>query len=152
MITLEEAQAEFTELRGLADTGQSLAVVKERIARLYLEICRKQLRKCKCKNVLEDALAEIYATIQKYKRNMDTYTAKARLVNGVVLHVGAKVYTNANLTDEVARQFLAQFPQRKDWFTSLPEMAAKSEPAAEVVEAAPSPTPKKSKKSKKRKS
>lgn len=151
--TLEEAQAELSELRGLADTGQSLAVVKERIARLYLDVCRKQLRKCKCKNVLEDALAEIYATIQKYKRNMDTYTAKARLVNGVVLHVGAKVYTNANLTDEVARQFLAQFPQRKDWFTSLPDdEAAKAEPVAEVVEAAPSPTPKKSKKSKKRKS
>ena len=150
--TLEEAQAEFTELRGLADAGQSLAVVKERIARLYLAVCRKQLRKCKCKNVLEDALAEIYATIQKYKRNMDTYTAKARLVNGVVLHVGAKVYTNANLTDEVARQFLAQFPQRKDWFTSLPDVAAKAEPAAEVVEVAPAATPKKAKKSKKRKS
>ena len=140
-----EAQAELSELRGLADAGQSLAVVKGRIQRLYTEVCRKQLRKCKCKNVLEDALVEIYLTLKRYKNDMNAFNSKARLVNGVVLHVGAKVYTNANLTDDVARQFLAQFPQRKDWFASLPE-EVKAEPKAE--EAA---TPKAAKKSKKRK-
>ena len=145
----DEAQAELNELRGLADAGQSLAVVKGRIQRLYTEVCRKQLRKCKCKNVLEDALIEIYLTLKRYKNDMNAFNSKARLVNGVVLHVGAKVYTNANLTDDVARQFLAQFPQRKDWFASLPEEPEKVK--AEEPKAEEAATPKATKKSKKRK-
>lgn len=80
---------------------------------------------------------------------MNAFNSKARLVNGVVLHVGAKVYTNANLTDDVARQFLAQFPQRKDWFASLPEEPEKVKEEPKAEEAA---TPKAPKKSKKRKS
>ena len=50
--------------------------------------------------------------------------AKARLVNGVVLQVGGTHYTNANLTDEVARAFLSAFPMRKDWFAELPPAEA----------------------------
>lgn len=63
--------------------------------------------------------------------------AKARLVNGVVLQVGGVHYTNANLTDEVARTFLSAFPMRKDWFAVLPpaEVPEKqSEPKAEDAE------------------
>ena len=52
---------------------------------------------------------------------MDKINTHARLVNGVVLPWNGNHYTNANLTDKVAREFLAAFPQRRDWFAVLPE-------------------------------
>ena len=129
-MTEHEAQAELMILRGLADSGNDLALVRERIDRLYWEVCRKHLRHCRCKNVEKDALLEIYAKLKfNTKTNTTMAQAKARLVNGVVIRVGGTHYTNANLTDEVARQFLEVFPQRKDWFAVLP-----SEPKEDTPE------------------
>lgn len=60
--------------------------------------------------------------------------AQARLVNGVVLQWKGNHYTNTNLTDEVAREFLASFPQRKDWFEVLPSATTAKAVSAEVAE------------------
>ena len=84
---------------------------------------------------------------------------QAKLVNGVVLQWKGNHYTNNNLTDDVAREFLATFPQRKDWFAELPsattdkQVAAEvaNEPSAEVSAETEPTTPKKKKTSKKRK-
>ena len=152
-MTLEEAQAELNELRGLAQNKQDLSFLKERISDLYWQVCHKTLRKCNCKNVLQDALFEIYAKL-KNKDTMANINSNARLVNGVVLQWENKHYTNANLTDEVAQAFLAKFPQRKDWFAILPETPKKSEEIApkEVESESKSvAAPKKKKPSKKRK-
>ena len=69
---------------------------------------------------------------------MENIESKARLVNGVVLKVDNNHYTNANITDDVARKFLAAFPQRKDWFAVLPAEVkdAKVESSAEAVKEA----------------
>jgi len=84
---------------------------------------------------------------------------QAKLVNGVVLQWKGNHYTNNNLTDEVAREFLAAYPQRKDWFAELPSATTDKQVAAEVAnepsaegsaETEPT-TPKKKKTSKKRK-
>lgn len=85
--------------------------------------------------------------------------AQARLVNGVVLQWKGNHYTNNNLTDEVAREFLASFPQRKDWFAELPSATTDkqvvaevaNEPSAEVSAETEPTTPKKKKSAKKRK-
>lgn len=90
---------------------------------LYEAVCRKTLRKCNCKNVLQDALLEIYAKLNHYNKHMEEYKSQAKLVNGVVLQVNGNHYTNANITDEVAREFLDMYPQRKDWFSELPSAA-----------------------------
>lgn len=60
-MTEQEAQAELMILRGLAEGGGDLALVRERVDRLYWAVCRKHLRTCKCKNVEKDALLEIYS-------------------------------------------------------------------------------------------
>lgn len=79
--------------------------------------------------------------------------AKARLVNGVVLQVGGIHYTNANLSDEVARAFLSAFPMRKDWFAELPPAEVKedaenvAEKPADEVKVEEQPTAPKEKKS-----
>ena len=66
--------------------------------------------------------------------------AQARLVNGVVLKWQGNHYTNANLTDEIARQFLDVFPMRKDWFSVLPPAEEKED--AENVAEMPADEPK----------
>ena len=157
-MTDQEAQAELMILRGLATSGHDLALVRERIDRLYWAVCRKHLRKCRCKNVEKDALLEIYAKLM-YHHKINKTMAQAKLVNGVVLKWQGNHYTNANLTDEVAREFLASFPQRKDWFAELPsastakEVTAEvaNEPSAEVSAENEPTTPKKKKTAKKRK-
>ena len=80
-----------------------------------------------------DALVEIYAKL-RFNTKTNTKMAKAKLVNGVVIRVGGTHYTNANLTDEVARQFLEVFPMRKDWFAVLPSATTAKEVTAEVAE------------------
>ena len=154
----QEAQAELMILRGLATSGHDLALVRERIDRLYFAVCGKHLRKCRCKNVEKDALLEIYAKLM-YQRKSNKKMAQAKLVNGVVLKWQGNHYTNANLTDEVAREFLSAFPMRKDWFAALPSASTEKQVVAEVAEmpsAEVSPkseptTPKKKKTAKKRK-
>ena len=84
---------------------------------------------------------------------------QAKLVNGVVLQWQGNHYTNANLTDEVARDFLTAYPMRKDWFAELPSASTAKEVTAEVAEspsneekAEKQPTaPKKKKNARKRK-
>ena len=157
-MTDQEAQAELMILRGLASSGNDLALVRERIDRLYWAVCRKHLRKCRCKNVEKDALLEIYAKLM-YQRKSNKKMAQAKLVNGVVLKWQGNHYTNANLTDEVAREFLSAFPIRKDWFAVLPSASTEKQVVAEVAEmpsAEVSPeseptTPKKKKTARKRK-
>lgn len=134
-MTYSEAEAELTILRGLAEGGGDLALVNERIARLYSAVCHKTIRRCNCNNKYRDALYEIYYTLKSYENNMEEFNTTARLVNGVVLFVDGKHYSNSNLTDEVARTFLARFPQRKNWFSVLPAEAPEKqgEPKAEDV-------------------
>jgi hypothetical protein len=154
----QEAQAELMILRGLATSGHDLALVRERIDRLYWAVCRKHLRKCRCKNVEKDALLEIYAKLM-YQRKSNKKMAQAKLVNGVVLKWQGNHYTNANLTDEVAREFLSAFPVRKDWFAVLPSATTEKQvvaevaemPSAEVEPEKGTATPKKKKSAKKRK-
>lgn len=157
-MTDQEAQAELMILRGLAEGGGDLALVRERVDRLYWAVCRKHLRTCKCKNVEKDALLEIYAKL-RYHIKTNTTMTQAKLVNGVVLQWKGNHYTNANLTDEVAREFLAMFPQRKDWFEILPSATTDkqvvaevaNEPSAEVSAENEPTTPKNKKKGAKRK-
>lgn len=157
-MTEHEAQAELMILRGLASSGNDLALVKERIDRLYWAVCHKHLRTCKCKDKYKDALMEIYAKLMYHKKT-NTNMAHSRLVNGVVLQWKGAHYTNANLTDEVAREFLASFPQRKDWFAELPSATTDkqvvaevvNEPSAEVSAETEPTTPKKKKTARKRK-
>ena len=157
-MTDQEAQAELMILRGLASSGNDLALVKERIDRLYWAVCRKHLRKCNCRDKYRDALLEIYSKLM-YHQKTNTTMAQAKLVRGVVLQWKSNHYTNSNLTDEVARDFLTAFPQRKDWFEILPSATTDkqvvaevaNEPSAEVSAENEPATPKKKKSAKKRK-
>ena len=135
-MTLLEAQAELKELRGLAQSGVDLAQYRERISALYRAVCNKTIRKCNCRDKYRDALLEIYSILKMYKndKDMEKTKATAKLVKGVIIFIDGAHYTNNNLTDEVAREFLARFPQRKDWFEVLPSATTEKQVVAEVAE------------------
>lgn len=87
------------------------------ISELYLYVFGREIRKCNCKDKYKDALIEIL----NYLTTHETMSI-ARLKKGVLLNVfGEGVYTNANLTDEVAREYLAKYPANEYMFEVLPE-------------------------------
>lgn len=135
-MTIEDAKKELELLLRWENTTS--AEFSQRVRALYSFVTGKELRKCKCKDILSDALIEINSRLYpiKFKKNMEK--GDARLVRGVVLQIDSNHYTNANITDEVAREFLKRFPQRKDWFEVLPSATTEKEVVAEVAE-----TPKK---------
>lgn len=137
---IDDIRRELQTLQGHSQQGD-LASYRADVERLYNIVTGQTLRKCNCKDILEDALIEI-----NYKLKKRTEMAKARLLNGVVLWFNRKPYTNANLTDKVARDFLAQFPMRTDWFDILPPAEEEKKEDAPQTEEKVKKTNKKAKK------
>lgn len=137
------ARARFEELRGGSISGP--ASYKEAVDALYFEVCGKHLPDCNCKNKVDDALIEIYYYLNK-KNIGEIMNKTARLCKGaVLLHVpgfDGVAYNNTNLTDEVARAYLAARPDHASLFEALPE-----DPKEETAEeATPAPVKKTRKK------
>lgn len=133
----------INKLRGWAN--DSPAHFLSEFEPLYKSILRKDIPACKCPDKIRDAVLELYSFINKHQNNMDKITnTKARLRMGCVLyHVKgfSGIYTNANLTDDVARAFIEQRPDKKNWFETLPDPATAEpetvqpvKPAADVNE------------------
>lgn len=133
-MTATEARQELEELVAVGNPATNS--YKLRVRTLYEEVTGKQLRNCNCKDIYTDAIAEIYTKLKQPNARIMS-NSRAKLVMGVVLQHNGNHYTNANITDKVAREFLAEFPQRKDWFATLPAEEKDSEantPKAEVGE------------------
>lgn len=87
------------------------------IAEIYKSLLGKEIRNCSCRHRYSDALEEICLTL-KIKPKMKKYLLKA----GVIIWIGTTVYSNANLTDEVAEEYLKRFPEaREKEFQSWPK-------------------------------
>lgn len=133
----EQIAAKAKELAGhLSENGESgLLSYRADIERLYWLVCRKALRRCNCRNVLSDAVIEINVQIKK------GYTmTRATLKAGAVIQYKGGIYTNANITDEVAQAYLADFPKRAGLFSVLPPEKAVTEEVAAPVESDTAPT------------
>lgn len=91
---------------------------------LYRKFLGREIPLCKCKNRLHDATIELYIYIKKNYKTMDKITTRtAQLKSGCVLRNVPNYkgfFTNANLTDEVARAFLAKYPNKDIYFAVLP--------------------------------
>ena len=122
----------------IAASGGGLSAFKEEIEELYKRVTNKTLRFCNCPDKYKDALIEIEIYYKRMERNVT-----ATLRGGIVLQYKGETYTNANITDEVAREFLSDFPGRTDWFIKLP-----AEPKAEEPETVEKPKTKSKSKAK----
>lgn len=93
---------------------------QEAIERLYYEVLGKPMRACRCPDKWRDAVLEIHSYIKKHGKMKEKSNYKLRA--GVILQVAgsSEVYTNDNLTDEVAAEFLKAHPNAAGRFETIP--------------------------------
>lgn len=148
-MTYEEALARVEELRGRINAPFSLED-KGEIARLYPEIVGKPFRKTACRRCYQDAVIEMAVKLRKEQKMREkcNYHMRAGFIIRCGDFDGGEIYTNANLTDDVARRYLERFPQKRAMFDRIPEGSAEtpaeSDKPAERASVQPSKkTPKK---------
>lgn len=119
-MTYNDALELVSELRTRFDSGFSSSD-KSNIELLYRKVLRKDFVKTSCNDCYRDAVIEIYSYLKKEgkMKNKCDYSLK----NGVLLQVfgSNEMYTNANLTNEAAENFLRKNPQGENLFAHLPE-------------------------------
>lgn len=116
----QEALNMVDDLKTRFDAGFSESD-KESIIELYSEVLRKELKKTNCNDCYRDALIEVYNYLRTEK-NMKEKCAYS-LLAGVIIQdfENGKVYTNANLTEVVAEDYLKRFPKQIQMFAKYPD-------------------------------
>lgn len=145
-MTYEEALRETEQLKAHLQGAFSVNE-KERIHALYSAVLRKTLKVTSCQRCYHDALIEIILYLRKEgKMKEETqYGLRAGFIIHSSLFHNGKIYTNDNLTDEVAEEYLAMFPDKRPMFSRIPE------PKEEPNQAPIADEPKKVKNKKKKK-
>lgn len=119
MLTFSETMAVLLEMRGRYDDGFSSTdrlFIKDTYAFLFGE----QIKNSSCSNCYRDAYILIYSKLKK--EGIMPKEKKFILLNGVLLHaLNGQVFTNANLTDEIAMDALNENANRLDLFAKYPE-------------------------------
>lgn len=91
------------------------------IEKMYTAVLGCQIRTCNCSEKWRDAVIEMYVYLKKNSKmhTKSQYILKA----GVVIQPDgmSDVYTNANLTDAVAAEFLKKYPAAKGLFEKIPD-------------------------------
>ena len=125
-MTYEEAVALCDGLRTRVDEPFAPSD-KATIERLYAEAVGRDFRPTSCQMCYHDALIEIYHTLKRNRKMAEKCNYRLRagyLINSPTFRGGA-IYSNDNLTDEVAEEFLTAFPERVDMFQQLPKAEEK---------------------------
>ena len=120
LMTLEQAKTLTNDLRGRFNAPFS-SFDKQSIAQLYYEVLGKEFKPTTCQQCYHDALIEIYLYLKRENKMKAKCNYRMRagfIINCPTFHNGT-VYTNANLTDEVAEEYIAAFPQNADLFQRL---------------------------------
>lgn len=108
-------------LEELRECGTLSSSDKLDIELMYREVFGKDFVKTSCNNCYHDAVIEMYIHLKKTgkMKEKSNYTLK----NGVVLQKefgSGDMYTNANLTDEFAENYLADNPKGIMFFSGFP--------------------------------
>lgn len=118
---LSEAKQILKELRGRFDSPYSSSD-KSTIEDLYFEVLGKTFRPTSCQQCYHDAVIEMYCYIKK--NNSMAEKSNYRLKAGIIINCpnfqGGKIYTNDNLMDKVASDFLKMFPEQVSIFQKVP--------------------------------
>lgn len=105
---------ELEDIKARFDKSGALSPDDKIFIESYFErITQKGFSKRGCNSCYADAFIEMYTHYKKYGIKI---MGKFKLKRGVVLHFGNKVYTNANLTDEIAEKYLKEFPKQEKLF------------------------------------
>lgn len=131
-MTYEEATAKVEELKARFDSPFD-ATDKAVIETLYFEVTRKRFVPTTCQQCYHDALIEIYLKLKKEKAMPKTcnYAMKAGFIISCPDFYHGKIFTNENLTDKVAHEYLTKYPHMESYFQKIPsdELENKQPPA-----------------------
>ena len=145
-MTYNEALDRVEELRGHGNAPFSVEQ-KRLIANLYPEIMGKPFRRTACQRCYHDAVIEMAVKLRKEQKMREKCDYHMR--NGFIIRCGdfdnGQIYTNANLTNDVARRYLERFPNKRVMFDRMPEEQAETpaEATKEPSEASVQPSNKK---------
>lgn len=132
-MTYEEATAKVGELKARFDSPFD-ATDKAVIETLYLEVTRKRFVPTTCQQCYHDALIEIYLKLKKEKAMPKTcnYAMKAGFIISCPDFYHGKIFTNENLTDKVAHEYLTKYPHMESYFQKIPsdELIENKQPPA----------------------
>lgn len=119
-MSVDDAILRLTELRGRVNSGLS-SMEKAEVARLYGEVLGKEFKPTSCRDCYRDAIIEMML----YLRKNGAMKEKSRyvLLNGAIIREfgTGKVYSNANLTDKVAEDWLRKYPNQIRMFAAYPD-------------------------------
>lgn len=131
-MTYKEATAKVVELKARFDSPFD-ATDKAVIETLYFEVTRKRFVPTTCQQCYHDALIEIYLKLKKEKAmpKQCNYVMKAGFIISCPDFYNGKIFTNENLTDKVAHEYLTKYPQMEKYFQKIPseELIENKQPA-----------------------
>lgn len=120
------------ELRGRMSAPFSIED-KQLIARLYPEITGRTFHKTACRRCYQDAVIEMAVKLRKDQKMKEKCNYHMRA--GFIIRCGdfddGEIYTNANLTNDVAKRYLERFPNKRNMFDRIPEEPAETPAVAE---------------------
>lgn len=132
-MTYKEATAKVSELKARFDSPFD-ATDKAVIETLYFEVTRKRFVPTTCQQCYHDALIEIYLKLKKEKAMPKTcnYALKAGFIISCPDFYHGKIFTNENLTDKVAHEYLTKYPHMESYFQKIPsdELIENKQPPA----------------------
>lgn len=121
-MTYKEAVYKVEDLKRRFDFPFS-ASDKVVIEHLYFEVLRKRFVPTSCQQCYHDALIEIYLTLKREKKmpKKCNYRMKAGFIISCPNFYSGKIFTNENLTDKVAKEYLEKYPNMEDYFQLIPD-------------------------------
>lgn len=130
-MTLEDAIRLSGELRERFRSPYS-AEDKQRIRMLYREVLGKTMKQTNCQSCFHDAVIEICCFLRRNNTmaKKGRYSMRAGFVLSCPSFDGGKIYTNSNLTDEVAERYIKSFPEQAKFFV-IDESVAVEQPEVE---------------------
>ena len=120
VMNIEDAKTLIEGLRGRI--GALSSSDKTMIAELHEQVLGKPFRKTSCNDCYKDAVILVYTHLKKHGTMVSQLQYRLRagyLINSPLFH-GGKVYSNANLTDEIAEEYLRMFPHKAVFFDHIP--------------------------------
>lgn len=123
-MTYTEAKAAVEKLEGKSDAAFTNAEKRE-IEKLYFEVLRKTFVHTSCQQCYHDAVIEMLCYMRK-NRKLKTkcnYRMRAGFIISCPDFYSGKIFTNDNLTDKVAKEYLDRYPKQETMFSEIPETA-----------------------------
>lgn len=119
MMEVTEVIERLKELGGVTSLSFS---EKAEVEGLYHDVLDKTFVRTSCNDCYRDAIIEMSVYLKKHGKMKEKRAYK--LKSGVLLQMefgSPDFYTNENLTDDIAEEYLKKYPDNVGYFAELPE-------------------------------